>query len=381
MSGPGGASRGSSGNHALLDYETQLRLLEQQNKNRLMMRRQEQDTMMPGPEEGRGLNVSSAEDITAPFGQSTASRSIGELDPESAKSIPQNEAGRDTVHSVAHLRVESSDEDDEGWLEINRRRVEERRKRRNLGNLQKRTISQSIGSDTDEEDAHPALLESRDGLTGGTRRLRRKAKDKETSLRFEGKLSEMGGNGEGGVFSERTVGLSGIHETNNTDDERNVEAYEQRERELDQQRFREVDGDPTEIVLDSQRVLDRAIASSDVDNNSDERRTYAPTMVRGKIVQKLQPVLLSEKDDDQNSETQQLELGEEEAVDGAVDPSETDEPVVVPTPDDTDTQATSSDLQMHLKSVKIYEMVKDAWVERGIGFCVLLRTRVSPTNV
>jgi hypothetical protein len=42
------------GNHALQDYQTQLMLLEQQNKKRLMMARQEQDTMttIPGGRDG-----------------------------------------------------------------------------------------------------------------------------------------------------------------------------------------------------------------------------------------------------------------------------------------------------------------------------------------
>src|SRR5277367_3852137 len=50
MPGPGAAS---GGNHALQDYQMQLMLLEQQNKKRLMMARQEQDNIgrepsMPG---------------------------------------------------------------------------------------------------------------------------------------------------------------------------------------------------------------------------------------------------------------------------------------------------------------------------------------------
>ncbi|CAD6499575.1 BgTH12-03686 [Blumeria graminis f. sp. triticale] len=45
----------NGGNHALQDYQMQLMLLEQQNKKRLMMARQEQDNMMPRPEGGQGL--------------------------------------------------------------------------------------------------------------------------------------------------------------------------------------------------------------------------------------------------------------------------------------------------------------------------------------
>lgn len=45
---------GASGNHALQDYQMQLMLLEQQNKKRLMMARQEQDNMMPRADGGQG---------------------------------------------------------------------------------------------------------------------------------------------------------------------------------------------------------------------------------------------------------------------------------------------------------------------------------------
>ena len=42
---PNGAPNASGGNHALQDYQMQLMLLEQQNKKRLLMARQEQDTI------------------------------------------------------------------------------------------------------------------------------------------------------------------------------------------------------------------------------------------------------------------------------------------------------------------------------------------------
>lgn len=63
MGGPGGIRAGPNGpqaagssNHALQDYQMQLMLLEQQNKKRLMMARQEQDTMggAPGAPGGPG---------------------------------------------------------------------------------------------------------------------------------------------------------------------------------------------------------------------------------------------------------------------------------------------------------------------------------------
>lgn len=50
--GPGGPQTAGGSNHALQDYQMQLMLLEQQNKKRLMMARQEQDTIGSGPREG-----------------------------------------------------------------------------------------------------------------------------------------------------------------------------------------------------------------------------------------------------------------------------------------------------------------------------------------
>jgi hypothetical protein len=49
-----GGQPNSGGNHALQDYQMQLMLLEQQNKKRLMMARQEQDNMGGMPREGPG---------------------------------------------------------------------------------------------------------------------------------------------------------------------------------------------------------------------------------------------------------------------------------------------------------------------------------------
>ncbi|PMD65837.1 uncharacterized protein K444DRAFT_624384 [Hyaloscypha bicolor E] len=54
MRGPGGQPSAAGGNHALQDYQMQLMLLEQQNKKRLMMARQEQDNMMPRGPDGSG---------------------------------------------------------------------------------------------------------------------------------------------------------------------------------------------------------------------------------------------------------------------------------------------------------------------------------------
>lgn len=53
--GQPGQQTAGGGNHALQDYQMQLMLLEQQNKKRLMMARQEQDSMaIPGQRDGNG---------------------------------------------------------------------------------------------------------------------------------------------------------------------------------------------------------------------------------------------------------------------------------------------------------------------------------------
>lgn len=51
---PGAPNGGAGGNHALQDYQMQLMLLEQQNKRRLLMARQEQDTIGSGRPDGPG---------------------------------------------------------------------------------------------------------------------------------------------------------------------------------------------------------------------------------------------------------------------------------------------------------------------------------------
>ncbi|TVY62892.1 Transcriptional activator somA [Lachnellula suecica] len=57
---PGNQANGSGGNHALQDYQMQLMLLEQQNKKRLMMARQEQDSMaIPRPDGPGGPGMGS----------------------------------------------------------------------------------------------------------------------------------------------------------------------------------------------------------------------------------------------------------------------------------------------------------------------------------
>ena len=72
-----GQAGGSNGNHALQDYQMQLMLLEQQNKKRLLMARQEQDSMSGQHPGGVGPNGAFAQ-VMSPQGSQRGWRSIAE---------------------------------------------------------------------------------------------------------------------------------------------------------------------------------------------------------------------------------------------------------------------------------------------------------------
>ena len=98
--GPNGGMRGAQpggqpggGNHALQDYQMQLMLLEQQNKKRLMMARQEQDSMTIPGREG-GVPPGAMGPNGQPFQQGTS--------PQGARSVnspnPSEQMKRGTPH-------------------------------------------------------------------------------------------------------------------------------------------------------------------------------------------------------------------------------------------------------------------------------------------
>ncbi|KAH7369644.1 hypothetical protein BKA65DRAFT_2939 [Rhexocercosporidium sp. MPI-PUGE-AT-0058] len=101
----------------------------------------------------------------------------------SVRSVPRSEIDPRVLHSLKNLQCETSEDDREIWLEA--KREEKRRKRRSSGSVQKRTISQSIGSDTDEEDLKPVTFEGANEIGSSARRLRRKTKGERTSLIFD----------------------------------------------------------------------------------------------------------------------------------------------------------------------------------------------------
>lgn len=73
---------------------------------------------------------------------------------------------------------------DERTMWKQKQRMERRKHRLSSGSIHKRTLSQSIGSDTDDEDLKPCLVEDANEAGSSARRLRRKVGDR-TSLIFD----------------------------------------------------------------------------------------------------------------------------------------------------------------------------------------------------
>jgi len=91
------------------------------------------------------------------------------------------------LHGLRDLHCATPNDDEalderEEWLA--RMREEKRRKRRSSGSVQKRSLAQSIGSDTDEEDIQP-VFEGANEAGSSARRLRRKVAGERTSLIFD----------------------------------------------------------------------------------------------------------------------------------------------------------------------------------------------------
>ena len=85
---------GQSGNHALQDYQMQLMLLEQQNKKRLMMARQEQHDNNPNGAQMQGVNMQPG---MSPGSRTGTSPNPGELHDVFSMhelTVPENMAGR-----------------------------------------------------------------------------------------------------------------------------------------------------------------------------------------------------------------------------------------------------------------------------------------------
>lgn len=99
---------------------------------------------------------------------------------------PTRELDPRILHGLRDLHCEQPDEEApdarEVWLE--KVREERRQKRRSSGSVQKRSLAQSIGSDTDDEDIQP-VFEGANEAGSSARRLRRKVAGERTSLIFD----------------------------------------------------------------------------------------------------------------------------------------------------------------------------------------------------
>lgn len=121
----------------------------------------------------------------------------------SVKSAANNDLDSRFLSGFKGLRCENEEDARELWLE--QLRAEKRRKRRSSGSVQKRTLSQSIGSDTDDEDLQPVTFEGANELGSSARRLRRKIKGERTSLIFDDPPARIEEEDEGPESVEEVV--------------------------------------------------------------------------------------------------------------------------------------------------------------------------------
>lgn len=93
--------------------------------------------------------------------------------PSAKGTSPSRDIDPAILHQMGDLHCDEATflEDRDIWLE--KQREEKRRKRRSSGSVQKRTLAQSIGSDTDDEDLQPVQFDANEAGSSA-RRLRRK---------------------------------------------------------------------------------------------------------------------------------------------------------------------------------------------------------------
>ena len=93
---------------------------------------------------------------------------------------PSRDIDQAILHQIRDLSCDEAER--EIWQE--RQREEKRRKRRSSGSVQKRSLAQSIGSDTDDEDLQPVQFDANEAGSSA-RRLRRKVAGERSSLIFD----------------------------------------------------------------------------------------------------------------------------------------------------------------------------------------------------
>jgi hypothetical protein len=132
----------------------------------------------------------------------------------SVKSVSHNDLDSRILNGLKNLQCETEEDSREAWLEAFR--AEKRRKRRSSGSVQKRTLSQSIGSDTDDEDIQPVTFDANDAGSSA-RRLRRKVNGERISLIFDDPPPRIDEEDEGPESVEEVVEIKQDEEDDDSD--------------------------------------------------------------------------------------------------------------------------------------------------------------------
>lgn len=153
-------------------------------------------------------------------------------------SSPHHELDDGVVNGLRDLDcgTEERDEEEEREAWEKKRREEKRMKRRSSGSVQKRSLAQSIGSDTDDEDLQP-VFEGANEAGSSARRLRRKVAGERTSLIFDdppvGRIEEV----EEPDSCEEVVAVGEVEEESEDEDgeawDREMPFYGQEDMDLD----------------------------------------------------------------------------------------------------------------------------------------------------
>ncbi|KUJ14886.1 uncharacterized protein LY89DRAFT_698465 [Mollisia scopiformis] len=107
-----------------------------------------------------------------------------ESDRAPSVSVKNRNNDLDTMRIVSDFQNLHCENEEERELWLEKLRAEKRRRRRSSASVQKRTLSMSIGSDTDDEDLKPVTFEGANEAGSSARRLRRKVGER-TSLIFD----------------------------------------------------------------------------------------------------------------------------------------------------------------------------------------------------
>jgi hypothetical protein len=88
------------------------------------------------------------------------------------------------LHQMGDLHCDEAGSYEDQQMRLEKIREEKRKKRRSSGSVQKRSLAQSIGSDTDDEDLQPVQFDANEAGSSA-RRLRRKVAGERSSLIFD----------------------------------------------------------------------------------------------------------------------------------------------------------------------------------------------------